>query len=245
MYHALIVRSRPEIVYVNSHAECKIFACQVDPKTGQLKRLAEAGTGGQLPAHYTLHPNESTGIIFTHVSPDTFASLLTFHRVAHKQYGSGHVTSIPLSNGLLASDKPSAADTWVGPDIQITDRTHERQTSPRAHQAYVLPDGDVLIPDFGSDKVWRLRHDKSGWQVKGSIDFDLADGPRHCLLHPDGEFWNLNGGLLSAQESTSTPSPSSQTRSSYTMSILGHSFLVIRFSHRTMRSTVTSLQHPS
>lgn len=104
------------------------------------------------------------------------------------QYGSGQVTRLALDDkGLFVRDAPAEQDVFTPPQFKVDEKTHERQQIPRTHQTYVLPDGDVLAPDFGSDKVWRLSHKEGeGWTEKQGIDFEQAQGPRHSLLHPDG-----------------------------------------------------------
>lgn len=49
--------------------------------------------------------------------------------------------------------------------------------------------GEVFIPDLGSNKVWRIKWtgEDSGWEHVEEIGgFEEGDGPRHCVLHPDG-----------------------------------------------------------
>jgi 6-phosphogluconolactonase (cycloisomerase 2 family) len=57
------------------------------------------------------------------------------------------------------------------------------------HQVLVHND-EVITCDLGNNKVWRLTRAESGsgWAVKGSIDdFEPADGPRHAVIHPNGQ----------------------------------------------------------
>jgi len=45
---------------------------------------------------------------------------------------------------------------------------------------------ELLIPDLGVDKVWRLLKNKGGaWEVKDSISVEAGSGPRHAVLHND------------------------------------------------------------
>jgi 6-phosphogluconolactonase (cycloisomerase 2 family) len=41
---------------------------------------------------------------------------------------------------------------------------------------------EVLVPDLGSDKVWRLVQDGNTWTIKGSIDQAPGSGPRHLVV---------------------------------------------------------------
>ncbi|MEX2606506.1 MAG: lactonase family protein [Kiritimatiellia bacterium] len=68
-----------------------------------------------------------------------------------------------------------------GPDI-------ERQKRAHAHQACVTPDGAfLLVPDLGSDKVWR--HPLSPEGIPGEVPdacvLPPGTGPRHLVFHPD------------------------------------------------------------
>ncbi|KAF8322042.1 hypothetical protein DL93DRAFT_1241531 [Clavulina sp. PMI_390] len=61
-----------------------------------------------------------------------------------------------------------------------------RQTGPHPHQAFLYGE-EVLMPDLGSDKVWRLgraNSTRSGtsvgqWQINGYIQQPSGSGPRH------------------------------------------------------------------
>ena len=51
---------------------------------------------------------------------------------------------------------------------------------------------DVVTCDLGCNKLWRLRQggegDSARWVVSGVVDgFDDGDGPRHAVIHPNGE----------------------------------------------------------
>jgi len=57
-----------------------------------------------------------------------------------------------------------------------------RQRSSHPHQAYQYGD-EILVPDLGSDKVWRLGRvagtSVGQWQVNGYIQQPAGSGPRH------------------------------------------------------------------
>ena len=71
--------------------------------------------------------------------------------------------------------------------------SHPRQESAHAHQV-VIHGAEVLVPDLGSNKVWRLRlggqEDISRWVVNGEIGgLEDGDGPRHVVVHPNGGYF--------------------------------------------------------
>jgi 6-phosphogluconolactonase (cycloisomerase 2 family) len=58
----------------------------------------------------------------------------------------------------------------------------------------VLHNGEILVPDLGCNKVWRMKFvegtDGSKWEVLGSIDaVGETDGPRHIVIHPNGKWY--------------------------------------------------------
>ena len=74
-----------------------------------------------------------------------------------------------------------------------TGPNRSRQECSHPHQVYPVGD-EVLIPDLGADKTWRLRKSSEGkWESVGSIDYVGLEGggPRHigvygasCILLP-------------------------------------------------------------
>lgn len=60
----------------------------------------------------------------------------------------------------------------------------DRQECAHPHQVLVVGN-DVLVPDLGSDKVWRLAKSASDgvWEVVGALEFPRGSGPRHALVH--------------------------------------------------------------
>lgn len=70
----------------------------------------------------------------------------------------------------------------VGPDADRQEASHPHQVAPH-------PSGkELLIPDLGSDKIWRLeKEEESGsWKVAGEIAAKPGYGPRHLVVK--GEF---------------------------------------------------------
>ncbi|KAL5531884.1 hypothetical protein ACEPAF_5447 [Sanghuangporus sanghuang] len=71
----------------------------------------------------------------------------------------------------------------------------ERQASSHPHQVYFAkresaaalgPTDEILVPDLGSDKVWRLYKNAEGkWEKKNEITYNqhLGGGPRHVVVH--------------------------------------------------------------
>jgi 6-phosphogluconolactonase (cycloisomerase 2 family) len=63
-------------------------------------------------------------------------------------------------------------------------RNKARQSSSHPHQIIFNPlnqtEKELLVPDLGADKVWRLtKRGDGGWAICGHIDFEAGGGPRH------------------------------------------------------------------
>lgn len=66
----------------------------------------------------------------------------------------------------------------------------ERQESSHPHQVYLVKSGkgadvNVLVPDLGSDRIYRLSKESSGsWVVTETISFAAypGGGPRHVIV---------------------------------------------------------------
>lgn len=117
------------------------------------------------------------------VSPEAGRSYLT-----SSEYGSGSAVYIPLSeDGLFKRDASGEVlvSTYHLPR-DATPRPHGRQDAPHAHQIVIHGD-EVIVPDLGSNAVWRLHVVDGKWKNRGSIPaYEEGDGPRHVAIHPDG-----------------------------------------------------------
>ncbi|GFZ51129.1 hypothetical protein JCM24511_08887 [Saitozyma sp. JCM 24511] len=183
----------PDIIYANGHVEGKAFALRVLNDQGSLQIISEAVTDGTGPTHLAVL-DDGSGVLFAHVSnAKTRTIILTSSShtylaptpadYASPQYGSGNVTLIPLSSdGTFASPSPTFSLPGAYSPIP-----HPRQESAHAHQI-VLHGEELLVPDLGSNKVWRLREQGGRLEAVGIVEgFEVGDGPRHCVVHPSGE----------------------------------------------------------
>lgn len=58
-----------------------------------------------------------------------------------------------------------------------------RQEGSHPHQILPVPAlREVLVPDLGSDKVWRLQKQGDKYVVAGFVPFPIGSGPRHALF---------------------------------------------------------------
>ncbi|MEO6060474.1 MAG: lactonase family protein [Thermoflexales bacterium] len=131
---------------------------------GGLRLLGKVPSGGTLPCHLALSPDEKSLLV--------------------ANYGSGSVAVFPLAEtGAIRPHVNAVILSGSGP-------VHGRQTGPHAHQ--VLFDGPnrVLVCDLGSDRVhrfvWSARDRTLTPDAPASLTLLPGAGPRHACLHPTG-----------------------------------------------------------
>ncbi|KAI0048625.1 putative isomerase YbhE [Auriscalpium vulgare] len=103
-------------------------------------------------------------------------------------YSSGSLVVTPLSaSPPYFSDAASVSTQFsgTGPDAS-------RQESSHPHQVVFVPGREeLLVPDLGADKTWRLLKQGGVWTVKGHVEYEPGSGPRHVVFN-DGILYTLN-----------------------------------------------------
>ncbi|TFK50329.1 putative isomerase YbhE [Heliocybe sulcata] len=120
-----------------------------------------------------------------------FAAGLTTGQVAVMNYNSGNGKIVPTTNGGLLFDKTAPLITFPPPAGGVS------------HPHMAIQNGaEVLVPDLGGDKVWRLIQNgtASEWGIQGLIEQPSGSGPRHGLIR-DGYFYLVHelASTLTAQ----------------------------------------------
>ncbi|WVQ79088.1 hypothetical protein IAT38_001182 [Cryptococcus sp. DSM 104549] len=153
-----------DLVYVNGWDDGKVFVYRKVDDKGGLERLAEASTNGLGPTHLAILEDGSELVI--------------------AQYAAGNVVLLPLrADGLFAASEPSPERIFTPPFVPLK---HHRHEHAHVHQI-VLHGDEILAPDLGSNKVWRLKWDGKRISLLGQIDgLEDGDGPRHVVVHPNG-----------------------------------------------------------
>ncbi|KAJ3932612.1 MAG: Lactonase, 7-bladed beta-propeller-domain-containing protein [Lentinula lateritia] len=104
-------------------------------------------------------------------------------------YSSGSISTLPVSQNApyILADTPISTITLSG-----SGPNQERQLSPHTHQViYIDEYNEILVPDLGGDRVYRLKKDAKGtWSIAGHIDHEAGSGPRHVAVH-DGYLYTL------------------------------------------------------
>ncbi|EPQ50586.1 hypothetical protein GLOTRDRAFT_141401 [Gloeophyllum trabeum ATCC 11539] len=108
-----------------------------------------------------------------------FCGPLTTGQVAIMNYNSGNGKIIPTSYGGLVFDKNASLITFPPPEGNLS----------HPHEA-IQNGAEVLVPDLGGDKVWRLIQNGTAgeWGIEGIIEQPLWSGPRHGMIR-DGYFY--------------------------------------------------------
>ncbi|CAE6425605.1 unnamed protein product [Rhizoctonia solani] len=120
----------------------------------------------------------------TGADPAFIVGLTKARQVAVMDYSGGSGAFIPLGEDLLTLDQSKAQ------------RIKFNATVSHPHQAVEYGD-EVLIPDLGADKIWRLKQSVAGqagvpsWTVQGFVEQVQGSGPRHIAVS-GGILYTLN-----------------------------------------------------
>ncbi|KAG8880318.1 hypothetical protein FRB97_000931 [Tulasnella sp. 331] len=148
----------------NEGAEGKVLLFKAKPD-GTLDLIQEASSGGAGTCH--LHIGES--------------------EVVTCNYSSGSIQTFPLSLSPPALLAPTVEPVKF--EFPGTGPSADRQESSHPHQIYPHPSGEeLLVPDLGSDKIWRLKRDDKtkAWTIKEAINTTKGAGPRHVVVKGNG-----------------------------------------------------------
>lgn len=60
----------------------------------------------------------------------------------------------------------------------------ERQEGSHAHQVfYHEENNEIIVPDLGGDRIYRLKKDQGTWKVESHIPVQPGSGPRHVAIY--------------------------------------------------------------
>jgi 6-phosphogluconolactonase len=158
----LVMDAARSVLYAVHGDADYVSAFAVDGKTGALRQISKAASGGMNGVHQALDP---TG---------------RFLVVAN--YGSGTMALLPLlPNGALEDvSHLLALPGELGPH-----RTE--QTIAHPHHVVVSPGGRfIIVPDKGVDRVFVLRLDAEAGTLSVASEAKMRPGagPRHMVFHP-------------------------------------------------------------
>ncbi|KAJ7582540.1 Lactonase, 7-bladed beta-propeller-domain-containing protein [Mycena floridula] len=176
--------------------------------------LVKQNAGASNPSWIASHPQNLSMLYAVNELPvgalqsftvDSDGSLTLVDTVATG--GNGPTFTVPLSTGEVTAmnfGSPNSSFVATVPD----DPLHFQQDSPiidfpvnggpsNPHMSLEF-NSEVLVPDLGADKIWRIARDGAPghFKVQGQIDIDAGAGPRHIAIHD-----NI---LFTVHEKTST-----------------------------------------
>jgi len=113
---------------------------------------------------------------------DPCTLLVTEDELIIGNYSSGTIATLPISTSApyLLSPNP-----WtLSLPFDHVGLNKDRQASSHPHQTIFNPlnqkEAELLVPDLGADKVWRLTKRSDGqWTLRGHVDLEAGGGPRH------------------------------------------------------------------
>lgn len=110
-------------------------------------------------------------------------------------YYSGTIESVTLTNGGRSYEPSRSILQLVGsgPNLDRQASSHPYQVNhdstpflsffSRMYDLQAVQNGgEILVPDLGADKVWRLVKNGTIWQVAGFVQHLAGSGPRHIAL---------------------------------------------------------------
>ncbi|KZP28433.1 putative isomerase YbhE [Athelia psychrophila] len=189
----------------------EIYTLEFDPSSGSLS-LSSSITVGFHPSWITPHPAQpSSGtVIFAGLEQaagevvvvsfdkdgngkietrgissqgeDPCSLVATKDEIIVGNYSSGSVTFLPLVPEAPFL-KPDSSTTTI--KLSGSGPNQERQLGSHAHQVIFHPEREeLLVPDLGGDKVWRLlKGDDGKWDVHGHVAYAPGGGPRHVAFY--------------------------------------------------------------
>ncbi|KAI5478352.1 hypothetical protein MNV49_005203 [Pseudohyphozyma bogoriensis] len=177
----------PDIIYSNSWIEGLLYVLRLS-ENGELELLDTAESGGLGPTFLEVD-SEGTALVAVN-------------------YVAGSICYAPLlPNGLFATAtrSPNQVHAFEFPHAEVLD---ERQDAAHPHHLVAYKD-EWLVPDLGSDIVWRMkwvgRPEDGRWVVRDKVEIDRFSGPRHAVVHPDGEHLFVLNELTSTLTATTLP----------------------------------------
>ncbi len=157
-FHVVAHPSLP-VAYLTSGAEGGSVVAVVlsGEGSGTVTRLAEVGG---FPCHLALSPDSTC--------------------LATANYVGGSVSFIEVVDG-----RPVRVRSTV--ELPYETRTDDRQEASHPHTVYWVGSAAVLVPDLGSDRIWRVDAESGG--VTAASGCPEASGPRHLAVDRSGRLW--------------------------------------------------------
>jgi len=144
--------------------EGKIVAIKYDA-SGEGSIVGQSSSGGKDPCHLVVLKDD----------------------LLIANYSSGSIAVLPVSKNApyILAESPTSLITLTG-----SGPNQERQKSPHCHEVFLYNDSEIIVPDLGGDRVYRLRKDEGAWKIDSHINMESGGGPRHVAIH-DGYIYTV------------------------------------------------------
>ncbi len=162
----LLLSQRGTELYVVHGDASEVSAYKVDAASGRLSFLCSRSTFGLNPVHLAIDPSGSHLII--------------------ANYKTGSIVSLPIRpDGSLGT----ASDMLYLPGEVGPHRSEQGSSHP--HQCLLAPDGRLLVPDKGLDRIFSIAINPEDGRLSLPNSEPCKQrpgaGPRHAAFHPDGK----------------------------------------------------------
>jgi 6-phosphogluconolactonase len=180
-----------------------------------LEPLGEQSTEGRNPAHIVIDPTIQWGLVTNHSSGTVVCFRITEDGTVE---GPVHVLAFTGEPGPFTADQTGPKPHQVV-FVDTADAARVADTAAAVDTAVAAEGGErsgsllFLVPDKGLDTVFRCRLDLETGRMSVVDELRLRQGcgPRHLVVHPDGEHASVLGELgntvtvISGVRSTQAP----------------------------------------
>ncbi|KAG8767498.1 hypothetical protein FRC19_005382 [Serendipita sp. 401] len=158
-------KDRNLILAVNEVEDGKLLAIKLaNEESGETTGtvISTVASGGAHPAHL----------------------LVTEDAIISGNYTGGSILHVPykLEPECSLTDHKDEKPSGIHVQFSGTGPNLDRQEASHPHEVYRHGE-ELLIPDLGADKTWRVIKGENGWEVKGAVEYPAGAGPRHVLVH--------------------------------------------------------------
>ncbi|KIJ51268.1 hypothetical protein M422DRAFT_158305 [Sphaerobolus stellatus SS14] len=200
MPHKILVAS------YTSHIATLVFNPETTPPALTIESSLEVG---HHPSWITPHPTDKSVVFTATEAADGVVKAIKYDL----ESGRGEIIAQVSSGGadpcsLIASSDELFVGNYSGGSLAVfplgtsspylpvtasqiisfsgTGPVTSRQEGSHPHQVLIHPGREeVIIPDLGADKIWRLQKEGSEWVVKDDIEAPPGGGPRHAIVLGD------------------------------------------------------------
>jgi 6-phosphogluconolactonase len=201
------VDGKAEGIYL-ARSDSSGFLTMVDTITGIVNPsyLAFSPDGKTLFAVSELSPGfDTTGYVYSYAIAEEGPALLRSRQPTYS-HAPCHVRVHPSGEWILVSNYvggvvavyPVDEDGLIEAATQVLTHEgtgiHSRQESSHPHATTFAKNGSqVLVTDLGANVIWWYDFDKTVGRLTQTgqyrVELPPASGPRHMVVHPNGEYW--------------------------------------------------------